>query len=628
MLAAEKTPSQRVCRNTAVCLLLVIATLAAYWPVQGYGFVNYDDLDYVVDNEHIHAGITWAGIQWALTTGHAANWHPLTWLSHMLDCQLFGPDSPGRHHLTNLALHVINALLLLFLLQRMTGAFWRAAVVAAVFALHPLHVESVAWISERKDVLSSTFWLLHLNAYVQYTRQQNWAWYGLTLLLLALGLMAKPMLVTAPFLLLLLDYWPLGRFDANGTGIAGDSHLTGTPSDPTTKPTKVVRTWLRLIDEKVPMLVIVAISCLVTYLVQRGAMMADPFWHRLATALTAYVRYLGKTLWPANLACFYPNQVGIWQPWQVIGACAVLVSLTSLVVVFRRQRYLTVGWLWYLGTLVPVIGLVKVGLQSMADRYMYMPMTGLAVMIVWGAADLCSRYARGRIVGGLVAAAVIVAYLLLTPVQVRTWKSSFTLFRHAAAVTHGNYVMHNNVGSEYERRGQVEEAVHHYRRSVEIKPDDEMIQCNLAGALRSQGNFEEAIHHYREALRLFPEFDDAHAGLGLAYYEMGKLQPAVRHFRRAVRINRDDANWQNNLGMALAAMGRIDEATVCYRRALQIDPDHARALNGLGATLVAKKEWNAAIDCFRQALRVDPTYEIARRNLMHAEEGLRQATQE
>ena len=479
-------------RSASVCLCLIVATFAVYVNVLDFQFVDYDDPDYVVENESVHQGLSFQSVQWAFTSGDASNWHPLTWLSHMLDCQLFGLDRPGRHHLTSLLLHVTNTVLMFLVLQRMTGALWPPALVAAIFALHPLHVESVAWVSERKDVLSTMFWLLCIASYVEYTQRGRWRWYVLAVVLLAMGLLAKPMLVTTPFVLLLLDYWPLDRLAAG-------------------------RKAVERIVEKIPMFLLVAASSVVTYYVQQagGSMTHIPLSHRLANAVVAYVRYMGKTFWPQDLSVFYPNRVWMWQPWQILGALALLLVVTALVVILRRQRYLTVGWLWYLGTLVPVIGIVQVGKQSMADRYTYITMTGLLIMITWGAAGVCKRWPAVRILAALAATGAIVSCLWLTTRQVEKWRDSYTLYSHAIAVTELNYVIHYNLGNVLYDEGRLEEAIHHYRQVVRINPRDVQAYNNLGCALGDTGQQDAAILQFREALRLDPNHASSRKNLAI-----------------------------------------------------------------------------------------------------------------
>jgi hypothetical protein len=378
--------------SLCIYLTLALATLAVFWQVLGHDFVNYDDPDYVYRNPNVQSGITLSSIKWAFTTGHAANWHPLTWLSHMLDWQLFG-DNPGWHHLTNLFLHIANTLLLFAVLKRMTNALWRSAFVAAAFALHPLHVESVAWVAERKDVLSTLFWMLTIAAYLRYLERPGTGRYLLTLLIFALGLMAKPMLVTLPFVLLLLDYWPLGRFQFG--------QIVKSVGQQSRKSLNAFSHWKlsrHLLLEKVPLFALSAISSIVTFLVQRtaGAVTSVetlPLKLRIANTFVSYLTYIQKMVWPSRLAMFYPYPDKTDLIWQtVVFALLLLIISLGVIWLMRRRRYLLTGWLWYLGTLVPVIGLVQVGDQALADRYTYVPLTGLFIIIAWGVPDLIAKW--------------------------------------------------------------------------------------------------------------------------------------------------------------------------------------------------------------------------------------------
>ena len=421
----------------AVTVLLVVATLAVYAQVIRHDFVNFDDDKYVYENSHVRSGLTWKGIAWAFTTTVGGNWHPLTWLSHMLDCELFGLNA-GYHHLVNVLLHILNSFLLLLVLEKMTGAFWRSATVAALFALHPLHVESVAWVAERKDVLSTLFFMLILWAYVPYAERPSRKRYGLICAFLVLGLMAKPMLVTVPFVLLLLDYWPLERLQLDES-----KGSDGTRGRPGRSGGGRKQAALRLIAEKVPLLALVAVSSAVTFVAQQrvGAMSMGtsvPLSGRIANALVSYFAYIGKMFWPSHLAVFYPYRHAV-PAWEWAGAALLLVGLSIIVVLAgQRRRYLSVGWFWYLGTLVPVIGLVQVGAQSMADRYTYVPLIGLFLIAVWGAADLTAVWSRGRTGLRALSGVVIVGCMVATSFQVGTWKNGLTLFGHALKVTKAN----------------------------------------------------------------------------------------------------------------------------------------------------------------------------------------------
>ncbi len=523
-----------------------MAVLTVYFQVVEHDFMRFDDDLYVYENPHVIRGISWAGVGWAFTSMRTSNWHPLTWLSHMLDCQLFGLNA-GYHHLTSVFLHILNSILLYLLLKTLTGAVWRSAVVAGLFALHPLHVESVAWVSERKDVLSALFFMLTLWVYVRYVARPCWQRYSLVFGCLALGLMAKPMLVTVPFVLLLLDYWPLGRFECVE---ASESEATQNSSAKGCEGRKPVP--LQLIVEKVPLFVLAGLSSVVTFVAQQrgGAVVsitAVPVSSRIANALVTYVAYVGKMMWPSRLAVFYPPR---YELSTVQWACAAVVLLgISVLVVWasRRWRYLAVGWFWYLGMLVPVIGLVQVGRQAMADRYTYLPLTGLFLMAVWGIADLTGRWRHRRTGLAVLAVIVILGCMAGTWFQVRLWQSGLTLLTHTLKVTKSNGIAHNNLGV----------------------------------ALLELGNPEEAILHYREALRIDPKQAVAHNNLGIALMKTGRSEEAITHFQEALRIDPRNAPARTNLGVCLAARGMTEEAIVQYKEALRSAPDDPRPYNNL-----------------------------------------------
>jgi len=608
-------------RNIAVCTLLVLGTLVVYGPVAKYDFVTFDDDHYVYDNPHVRGGLDWSGLSWAFRTTWTSNWHPLTWLSHMLDSELFGLNA-GRHHLVSVVLHTLNSVLLFLVLKGMTGALWRSAMVAALFALHPLHVESVAWVSERKDVLSSLFFMLMLWAYLRYAAHPSWSRFGLVFAFLSFGLMSKPMLVTAPFVLLLVDYWPLQRFQAQkeaepvGAGrIIGEAQGDRGPAA------------LWLIYEKLPLLALAAVSCAVTFVVQgSGSAMlltsAVPLGSRIANALVAYVSYIGKTLWPGSLAVFYPYRP-VLPAVEWVGA-AVLLSAVSVLVGLgsRRWRYLPVGWLWYLGMLVPVIGLVQVGQQSMADRYTYLPLIGIFLIAVWGVADLAAGRRWGRIVMVGAAGTVILACVVGTRYQVRHWRNGIALFEHALEVTEDNSLAHNNLGMAM-RQGKPEEAIAHYREAIAHYRDavgiapivGALAHYNLGVVRMGQGKTEEAIRHFREAVRIRPEYDDAHTNLGLALISQGKTEAGITHYREALRIHPESIMAHLNLGVVLAQKGKHDRAIAHFRKALEIDPQSAEAHTNLGLALISQGKTEEGITHYREALRIHPESATVHNNL-------------
>jgi protein O-mannosyl-transferase len=516
-----------------VCAGLVLATAAAYQPVFKNGFVNFDDDVYVTENSNIKNGFTWQSISWAFTSRYADNWHPITWLSHILDYKLFGLN-PAGHHLTNLTLHIINTLLLFFILQKMTGSTWPSAFVAILFAIHPLHVESAAWIAERKDVLSTLFWLLTMLAYWYYTQKPTLLRYFGTIILFSLGLTAKPMLVTLPFVLLLMDYWPLKR--------NADSKLS----------------IFKLISEKIPFIVLAAISSVITYRFQtKFGIDILPLSVRISNAAVSYISYIWKMIYPVGLSVFYPYPRGGIPGWEITLA-TVLFAAATITIISARRRYMLVGWLWYLGTLVPVIGLVQVGDQAMADRYTYLPLTGIFIMIAWSAAEIINRFKVRTILPGIISALIIIALLICTRIQLSYWRDSVTLFERALAITKNNYKMHYNLGYELISQGHIDDGISHYRLAAEIAPENTHIRYNLANALNSQGKINEAIAEYRKVT----EYDENYAD---AY---------------------------NNLGYALLPQGKSDEAAACFRKALQIKPDMVNALVGLARIMAIQPNTN------------------------------------
>jgi len=544
---------------------LLASVLVVYGPTLGHDFINYDDFAYVVRNSQVQGGLTWPGIRWAFTSTYASNWHPLTWMSHMLDVQFFGLE-PAGHHFTNLLFHALNTILLFLLLRKMTGALWRSAVAAALFALHPLHVESVAWVAERKDLLSTLFLILTLQAYTGYARQPGLKKYLAVAGLFALGLLAKPMLVTLPFVLLLLDWWPLNRMDMDGMSREQKiSLLTG------------------LVREKIPLFLLSILSSAVTLAAQRGALwdLAEiPLPVRIGNALISCAKYLWLTVWPMKLAVIYPYPESI-KSSEVVLALALLAGISAGVfLAAKRHRYLPVGWFWYLGTLVPVIGIVQVGSQALADRYTYIPLIGIFILLVWGGRDLFERLRWSRRTAGLTAAWVMVLLAALSLRQVGYWKDGVTLFRHTLAVTAENHIAHNNLGI----------------------------------ALAHQGKEDEAALHFREALRIHPAYTDARYNLALHCQKEGKLDEAIVHYRELIQI-RPSADALNNLAVALMSRGRFDEAAGHLLKVMKEDPGNARAYNNYGVILLQRGDAAAAGRFFEKALSLDPGYDNARSNL-------------
>ena len=608
----QEIPLRHVC---LVCGALILITLAVYWQTHGFDFVNYYDHLYVTENPHTQAGLTWDNLRWAFTTGHAANWHPLTWLSYMLDVQLFGVSAPA-HHVVNVLWHVLNSVLLFLVLCRMTArwdatkALWPSAFVAALFALHPLHVESVAWIAERKDVLSTFFWLLTMAAYAHYVQRPSVRRYLMVAAPFALGLMAKPMLVTLPAVLLLLDYWPLGRLDLAGAG-----------------PRKVGSSFARLAFEKAPLLALTVLSSVATIAAQgsRGGVVpydVIPLSVRVGNALVAYAQYILRTLWPVRLAVYYPHLRDAMPLWQPIVSALLLGGATALVLLRpRRLPYLAVGWFWYLGTLVPVIGIVQVGDQAFADRYTYVPLIGVFIMAAWGIAHLAAKWRLPRPVLAAGAAATLAALCVGAWTQIGHWKDSRTLFEHALEVTSGNFMAHKALGVVLtDDAGEYEAAAQHLRKAIELDPGDAAGYFNLGNALHGMGKADEAIEQYRKAIQIDPHYVAAHYNLGNVFAEQKKLPEAAAAFEAVLKIQPGHAAANNNLGSALVLQGKLEEALSRYRKALDADPDYLDACCNLGYTLTKLGRPEEAVQAYSRALRVDPTCEKARKALADLQE--------
>jgi Flp pilus assembly protein TadD len=599
--------------NWFIPVLLGTATLCVYWPATLCAFVNFDDNLYVTANPYVQSGPTLAGLKWAFLNSVASNWHPLTLLSHMLDCRLYGPN-PWGHHLTNIVLHVMNTMLVFILFQQMTGAKWRSAFVAAVFGLHPLHVESVAWVSERKDVLSGFFGLLSLLFYVRYAQEtpriQNQKSkpsvrpsthrardYGLALLFLTLGLMSKAMLVTWPCVMLLLDCWPLKRIQPGRVG--------------------------RLLIEKIPFFVISVAVCLVTLAVQQhaGAMATAeqlPFGWRCENAMVSYCLYLGMWFCPVHLAVFYPPRAN-W-PVAVVLAAALLLVVISLLCFRERQRrpYLVTGWFWFLGTLVPVIGLIQVGDQSLADRYMYLPSIGLLMMIVCGLCELTRHWRQQQVALAVAGSTVIVLCACLTINQLGYWKNSETLFQHALDVTQDNYIAHNNLAAALEDRGDYDDAISHLQEAVRIKPYDAPAIFNLGLAYYSIGRYDDAIGQFQAALRLDPNNPDIYLNWGNAFFMKRQLDDAANQYQKAINLSPNDAQAWYDLGKVFQTKNDPADAIDKYREAIRLNPGYAQAHNNLGYLLQNTGHVAEAITEYQEAIRLNPDYTLARNNLAAA----------
>ncbi len=595
-------------RTVCIYVGLLLATVLAFEQVRFNDFVAYDDDQYVTDNPHVSEGLTVQNIGWAFTTPHASNWHPLTWISHMLDCQLFGMNATW-HHLHNLLLHLVNVLLLFELMRRMTGAIWRSAFVAAAFALHPMHVESVAWVSERKDVLSTLFWLLTTAAYLKYVKRPRISTYLPVIILLALGLMAKPMLVTLPLTLLLLDYWPLGRMQTRKSKLDGKEKLKQLP----------LKT---LIAEKVPLLIVSLISCVITYVVQHkgGAMLLTekgvaPLNIRIANAFVSYIAYIVKLFWPRNLAVLYPFPSAGLALYKPIAACVILILVTIVVIrIASRKPYLLTGWLWYVITLIPVIGIIHVGFQAYADRYTYLPYTGLFIIIAWAATDMFGRIKHPKgILSGL-AVVLFAAMIMTTRCQVEHWKDSKTLFQNTLNVTRNNYIVYHNMGIEFAAEGKSDQAMEHYRKALQANPTYVKSLNNLGNEYKSLGKLDEAVDYYRQATEIDPTYAKAHYNLGVALGMLGNPTQAIISYRRALQIYPDNANFHNGLGEALASKGS-PEAMTHFQKAIDAEPDHHLAQHNLGLELAARGNFDEALSCFQKTIAIEPGFAEAYNNI-------------
>jgi len=587
-----------------ILLGLAVMTFGIYAQVIGHQFITLDDPTYIRENPMVNRGVTLAGLTWAFTTFHATNWHPLTWISHMIDSQLFGINA-GRHLLVNALIHVANTLLVFCFLLRTTHARWPSALVAALFALHPLHVESVAWASERKDTLSTFFGLLSLIGYVRYAEAPSVSRYAWVAVTLALGLLAKPMLVTWPFVMLLLDYWPLRRlqrFDTNGQwSVVGN-----------------------LLVEKLPLFALVAASVIITFLAQSygGAVrtFADaPFAFRLSNALVSYAKYLLLTFWPNNLAVYYPLAPTGIPAWQIIGAAFLLIGITALCFFQRRIRpYLIAGWLWFLGTLVPVIGLVQVGGQIMADRYFYIPSVGLFIALVFGLADIAKSWRVAPAVSAGIGGGVLLILATLTNAQIQRWRDSFTLFEHTLAVTPPNLHIEHNLGLAMGGNGRYDEAAAHFEKALQIDPNFYEGLVGMGVTRDLQGRPPEAIDYFRAAIRSRPDAPKAHVQLGLALWKQNDDQAALEEIRRASQLAPKDAEIRADFGLALELVGRIPEAIEQFHEALRLNPNSAQAHNNLGLALLTSGKARESIPEFEVALRLEPELKLAADNLRRA----------
>ena len=669
-VAEAPPPSDRV---IPILIALLVLNLFVYWGVQRFDFVNWDDSTYLTENANVQAGLSPSNVWWALTTGHSPYWHPLTWLSHMLDVTLYGMD-PGPHHVTNVVIHVASTLLLFLLLRRMTRETGPSALVAALFAVHPLHVESVAWLAERKDVLSSFLLLVTIWMYVRYVERPSARRYLAVVGAYVLALMSKPMVVTLPFALLLLDVWPLRRW-GRPEGLryvpewgrpAGLRYVPegGRPeslryeSEDSRDTDRRSAGLQACLLEKIPLIVLALATSVATFIVQKevGAvanLSALPLALRIQNALLGYVMYLWTTVWPVNLAAFYPLRD--IAGWEVAAAAALLLALTAIAFAMRRSApYVLTGWLWYVVTVAPVIGLMQAGEQARADRFMYVPIVGLFIVLAWGGRDLLRRAALPPRAIAAVASVLVIGAAWMARAQAATWADSVTLWRHAAAVTERNYiayenmgqaqrekgllaeaeanyrkaldlapahspgyeaVIHNSLAMVLEREGRTEEAHQHFEAAVRLSPGFAEARTNLANALAADGRFEEALVHYRAAIDLKPEYTEPRVGLGAVFLRLRRPDEAIPQYREAVRLDPALAQAHNGLGGALAMQGKDEEAMGEYREALRLKPDLPSAHLNVALLLIKRGEIPEARRQLETALSIDPTYAPALRAL-------------
>ncbi|MBN2272329.1 MAG: tetratricopeptide repeat protein [Sedimentisphaerales bacterium] len=597
-----------------ICVFLVCGIPAVYWQVLRSDFVNIDDTVYVTENPHIKTGLSTENVKWVFSIGKVAYWHPLTWLSHMLDCQLYGLR-PGLHHLTSLALHIANSLLVFLVFKGMTGAVWQSAFVAAVFAFHPVNVDSVAWVAERKNVLSTLFWLLTMWIYAGYVTKGGARLYLLALGFFTLGLLAKPMLITLPFAMLLLDYWPLGRLSLKRLpGRSGKSKMLDS------------RTlhFSRLVWEKLPFFALSFVSVFLSFLSMKRLGITTstnliPMKLRLANAAVSYVRYIDKIICPRKLAVFYPYPMDV-AIWRSLGAVLLLACVSFVLIwVLRRRAYLSVGWLWFIGTLFPVIGLVQAGLwPAIADRWAYVPMIGVLIIVAWGAGDLAAKWRLPTSVLILAGGVCLSVLTFCAYRQAGYWRNSRTLFGHALDVTTDNYIAHLNFANTFMKEGKTAEAMAHYAKAVEIHPAFDDAHYNLGVGFSLQEAYEQAIKEYRIALNLNPGHFNARLRLAEALTRTGRLDEAVGQFEKLLQKEPDNVEALNNYALALSQMKRTAQAIELYNKALRIDPDSFEALNNLGTALAEQGRFDDAIAHLEKALRLKPSFTKTYYNLADA----------
>ena len=603
----NKENKNRAFNIVLIGAFLVVAIIVVYWQVVGFDFINFDDPVYVKDNDMVREGITIKGIVWAFTSVvYAFNWHPLTWISHMLDVQLFGMN-PGMHHLTNVIIHIFNTLLVFFVFERMTGALWRSAVIAMLFALHPVHVESVAWIAERKDVLSTFFWLMTMIGYYWYVRHRTIKRYLIVIIFYILGLLSKPMLVTLPFVLLLLDYWPLNRLGP----VVREEGINNNQKERIRGPVIKWPMIKTLLTEKIPLLGLAVIACFMTLFAQLNdqeiiTIEKVDLGTRILNAISSYAAYLEKMVFPFNLAVFYPYPA-VFHLYVVIPYSILLLSITTLVLFFVRSLpYLAVGWLWYLGTLIPVIGIIQVGEQSMADRYTYIPLIGIFLIVVWGLADLISKWRHGEYALRILPTALLLLLMWATWIQVGKWKNSEILFRHALQVTRNNYLAHYDLGSALFDKGDVDGAIKQYRETLKINPKVSSAHNNLGIIMYRRGNDAEAIYHFSAALKLNAHQAKVYNNLGAVYYHKGNIKKAIECFQNAIQEAPDYTIAAQKLAVAQNDQKNLDNLISSIRGELKQEPHNPTLYVKLGDIYRQQEEFNEAVKQYHMAISLQP----------------------
>jgi len=609
-----KLPFSPIDIKKVICILLSALVLAVYWKVQYHEFINYDDGRYITENKHVKSGLSKENFIWAFTHSHSSNWHPITWLSHMLDSHFYGLN-PNGHHLTSLGLHIANSLLLFLVLCRMTGEVWKSCFVASLFAFHPINIESVAWVSERKSVLSTFFWLITTWAYVNYVQKKNFIRYSIVFLFFILGLMSKPMLVTLPFVFLLLDYWPLNRFK-----------IPPANKPPSAKEVNQIKSsLLSLFIEKIPFLVLVVGSSTITLIAQKSwgsivSLETAPLTSRISNALVSYLKYLEKMVWPNNFSIFYPYPTDGFVLWKVLMSVLVLTTITFVSIrLIKKAPYLAVGWFWYLGTLIPVIGLVQVGQQAMADRYAYIPFIGMFIIIAWGLPELLKNYLFRKKLILFLAGIYFSVLMTLCWIQLQYWENSIKIFQHAINVTVKKYPsfvgIYNNLGVVLIAQNKFEEARTNLKKAVELQPNYPESQNNLGYALSELNRFSEANIHYKKAIRLKPDYAEAHNNLANSLSKKSNFNQAIIHYKKAIQLKPEYSEAHFNLGVTLNKWNHSEEAISQLEEAIRLEPNFFQAHLALGNILILKDKFERALYHLEITIKIDPNNSIAHNSL-------------